>query len=193
MQLNNVTNHGASALIQTIVHHETNYNAHHPSTDACDICGDSGQTYILVCSIGFESPLLPTASEGWGKVMFSVCSQGRRGYPEVPIPHPPRYLPLTKVPTPPHPSQDGGGGTPMYLPPAKVPPPPCRSGRGRGYPKVLNPPPTPIQVWMGGGLFVWTLRYLPPTPGIGQHMEYLIRCGRYASCVHAGGLSCLDS
>ena len=26
--------------------------------------------------------------------------------------------------------------------------------------------------------------------GTGQQMEYLIRCGRYASCVHAGGLSC---
>ena len=30
----------------------------------------------------------------------------------------------------------------------------------------------------------------PPAPGIGQQMDYLIRCGRYASCVHAGGLSC---
>ena len=36
----------------------------------------------------------------------------------------------------------------------------------------------------------------PPPPArvgttqIGQHMEYLIRCGRYASCVHAEGLSC---
>ena len=32
---------------------------------------------------------------------------------------------------------------------------------------------------------------LPPPPGTGQQMEYLIRRGRYASCVHAGGLSCL--
>ena len=40
---------------------------------------------------------------------------------------------------------------------------------------------------MGGG---GTPRYLPP--GIGQQMEYLIRCGRYASCVHAGGLSCSE-
>ena len=27
-------------------------------------------------------------------------------------------------------------------------------------------------------------------PGTGQQMEYLIRRGRYASGVHAGGLSC---
>ena len=57
--------------------------------------------------------LLPTASEGWGKVMFSVCSQGQG------------------VPTP-HPGQDGGKGAPQCT-------------------------------------------YLPR---IGQHMEYLIRCGR---------------
>ena len=57
-----------------------------------------------------------------------------------------------------------------YLPPpprTKEPtPPPARSRRGRRG----------------------TPRYLPPR--IGQHMEYLICRGRYASCVHAGGLSC---
>ena len=31
------------------------------------------------------------------------------------------------------------------------------------------------------------------TPGTGQHMEYLISGGRYASCVHARGLSCFKS
>ena len=34
-------------------------------------------------------------------------------------------------------------------------------------------------------------RWGTPLPRIGQQMEYLIRGGRYASCVHAGGLSCL--
>ena len=29
-------------------------------------------------------------------------------------------------------------------------------------------------------------------PGIGQQREYLIRDGRYATCVHAGGLSCSE-
>ena len=101
-------------------------------------------------------------------------------------PLPPRYLPL------PHPGQDGGRGTPGYLPPCqgtypspiltwtsgrypgvpppptKVPTPPCRSGWGEGVPQGTYPLP----------------RYLPfPPPGIGQHMEYVIRCGRYASCV----------
>ena len=45
---------------------------------------------------------------------------------------------------------------------------------------VGNPPPTRSGV--------------PPPPPprrIGQQMmDYLIRLGRYASCVHAGGLSC---
>ena len=30
----------------------------------------------------------------------------------------------------------------------------------------------------------------PPPPPAGHQMEYLIRRGLYASCVHAGGLSC---
>ena len=71
-----------------------------------------------------DSYLLPTASEGWGKVMFSVCSHLM------------------------------GGG---YPPRGEEVPPPPSQGR---YP-----------------------------PRIGQGMEYLIRCSRYASCVHAGGLS----
>ena len=34
----------------------------------------------------------------------------------------------------------------------------------------------------------------PPRGGtqLGQHSEYLLHSGRYASCVHAGGLSCLN-
>ena len=31
----------------------------------------------------------------------------------------------------------------------------------------------------------------PPPQGVGQQMEYLIRRGRYAACVHTGGHSCL--
>ena len=95
--------------------------------------------------IKLEYQFLPTVSEGWGKVMFSVCSH--RGW----------------------------GGTPV------------RSRWGR---KV---PPPPSQVRMGGA----KVRTPPPPtkvgipPGIGQHMEYLIFCGRYPSCVHVGGLSCV--
>ena len=43
----------------------------------------------------------------------------------------------------------------------------------------------------------WYLVRVPPRPGqdgggtqLGQHREYLLHGGRYASCVHAGGLSC---
>ena len=55
---------------------------------------------------------------------------------------------------------------------------PSRSqwGAGRG---------TPIgQVQTGG---VW----YPPPSQLGQYKEYSLHGGRYASCVHAGGLSCL--
>ena len=50
-------------------------------------------------------------------------------------------------------------------------------GRGvpwQGYPGQVPP----NRVRMGGGT------------QLGQHREYLLHGGRYASCVHAGGLSC---
>ena len=61
----------------------------------------------------------------------------------------------------------GGGGTPRYVPPSKVGTPLARSGWGRAYPKVF----TPSKVGT-------------PPP------EHLLQGGRYASCIHAGGLSC---
>ena len=108
-----------------------------------------------------------------------------------------------------YPSQGG------HLP--GVPPPHCWPGQDGGYPSQGCPPgvspgqvrmgvpqpggypsqgPPPGQVKMGG----YPPQYKPPppgsgwgggTPGTGQHMEYLINGGRYASCVDAGGLSCL--
>ena len=54
---------------------------------------------------------------------------------------------------------------PTRVPPARVPPPP-------GYPP--------------GG------EYPVGVPRSGQHREYLLHGGRYASCVHVGGLSCLS-
>ena len=121
---------------------------------------------------------------GGGKVMFSVCSQGGGGdipqgtYPTGQSTYTPSHVrmgvsqgtyPLAKVPTPP-PARSGqeGWGTLRYLPPwpRYLPPTwPGQDGR-RGYPKV------------------------PTSPRIGQHMKYLISCGRYTSCVHTGGLSC---
>ena len=55
-----------------------------------------------------------------------------------------------------------------------------RSGTRGGYPgqvRVGVPRGTPLS---------WDGLSSHPSP------EYLIRCGRYASCVHAGGLSCFE-
>ena len=62
---------------------------------------------------------------------------------------------------------------------------------GGGYPKIFflkdpmmlwqgTPPPHQVPMGGGGGGVPW----------LGHQKEYLIRRGRYASCVHAGGLSC---
>ena len=81
----------------------------------------------------------------------------------------------------PWPGQDGGTqgwGTPC--PEMGYPPPPsqvrtgCTPGQSIPPPQddgVLPPPPPPTQ--------------------LGQQKEYLLRGRQYASCVHAGGLSCL--
>ena len=55
-------------------------------------------------------------------------------------------------------------------------------GRGGGYPGQGG---YPGKVRMGGGT-------LPGEGGtqVGQQKEYSLHGGRYASCVHAGGLSC---
>ena len=67
-----------------------------------------------------------------------------------------------------------GGGTEVRVPP------PRGGDRGLG-----NPPP-------GGG---YRDPGTPPGGGVGtrvgQQKEYSLHGGRYASCVHAGGLSCL--
>ena len=108
---------------------------------------------------------LPPAYGVRGKVLFlqvSVCPHfgGGRGTP-------------SQV-------QVGGGG---------VPHPRSRWGTqsSRGYP-ILGPGgggvprgTSPVQDWIG---------YPPPNQETEQHNEHLLCGGRYASCVHAGGLSC---
>ena len=58
----------------------------------------------------------------------------------------------------------------------------CQTWLGRypcwGVPCLRYPPLR--QTWLGG------------VPHFGKQMEYLKRRGQYASCVHAGGLSCFD-
>ena len=119
--------------------------------------------------VSYLLELLPPAYVVRGKVMFwhqSVClSTLARGYP---IPGLAGGYPI--------PGLDGG-----YLIPGldRVPPPPQTwdgvppPGPGTGY------PPGP---GMGSP---WTWDGVPP-----QHSEHLLWGGRYASCVHAGGLSC---
>ena len=70
----------------------------------------------------------------------------------------------------PHPALDGGGGG------GRLPWPGPNGGGGGGTPSspLVGCPPA---------------RGYPPPRAV-QQMEYLIRRGRHASCVHAGGLSC---
>ena len=130
--------------------------------------------------------------------MFSLCSplRGRGGYPilptgEYPIPGlDQKVLHLRSgqggVPHPrsgwgcPHPADGGGeGGTPIQ-----------DQERGRGWSSpsrngwgtlIETGWVTPCLDWMG---------YTSPHQETDQHSEHLLRGGRYASCVHAGGLSC---
>ena len=76
----------------------------------------------------------------------------------------------------PHPWPGHTWGTP-HLDLASIPPNPRLDGG--------TPPPT------GTDWVTHPPAGVPsPPPGTGQQMEYLIRRGRYTSCVHAGGLSC---
>ena len=54
-------------------------------------------------------------------------------------------------------------------------------------------PPSPRQVRTWSGVPCPGMGYPPRPPGIGQQMESLLRGERYASCVHAGGLSCYQT
>ena len=122
-------------------------------------------------------------------------SRWQRGYPKIPTPWPGpdgggstlRYLS--------RPGPEGkGGGTARYLAPAKVPTP--NQVQTGVTPRYLSPPPQPGPD--GGGIPQGTYPPSPsqdtysPSPRIGQHMENLIRHSRYASSVHAAGLSCIS-
>ena len=98
-------------------------------------------------------------------------------------------------------------GTSRYLPPvqartggyAKVPIPLSRPGLWEGVPKGTYPPGQgtyPPSISGLGGVPQGTYppnKVTPPPRGKGQQREYLICCGWYASCLHAGGLSCFFS
>ena len=152
----------------------------------------------MIRNSSLKSQLLPIASEGWGKVMFSVCPHlvGGGGYPD-------------QVQREGYPRQvwpTGGGGThPRYTPQPGQDGDPSQGGAHLQYPPPWpghdwgctpvrgHPSGVPLgQVKMGVTPARGHLPGVPPPPpGTGQHMEYLISGGRYASCVHTGGLSCL--
>ena len=130
----------------------------------------------------------------------SVCPQG--GVPGPPLGvylDPPRGVTRTPlgtqtpqgVPGPPQ----GGTWTPLggcYPDPplggTRTPPPGGYLDPPRGYPD----PPGGTQTPLGGTLTPPGGVPRPPRGGtqLGQHREYLLHSGQYASCVHAGGLSC---
>ena len=147
------------------------------------------------CSLVTEThQYLPPASEGWGKVIVSVClSVHTHLHPIILqlVPCPFWVVPQWLVPGPfqgvPQPGPDKGG----YPSQVQTGGTPVRDG--------LTPPPRPGQ---DGGVPQSGMGYTPGQdrrvtpvsdgvpPWMGQQMEYLRSGGRYTSCVHAGGLSC---
>ena len=130
------------------------------------------------------------------------------GYPgQVPprVPGPPRGVPRSGT-FPPGGTQvryhPPGGGTRVRYPPGGVPGPPRGGTRVRyppgGYPSQVPPPGGYPDPPPGGYLGQVSPRGVPksgtPPQGgtrVGQQKEYSLHGGRYASCVHAGGLSCI--
>ena len=154
-----------------------------------------GYVFTGVCLLTGERGV-PQEGNVSTHVYSSVCPRGGGGGQG----GTPRYLPLTKVPTPQPDSNRRKGVPPCTYPPArsegegypKVPTPhqgtyPPGPMGGRGYPKV----PTPLARSGRGEGYLKVPTPPPPRPRIEQHMEYLIHRDRYVSCVHAGGLSCL--
>ena len=102
-----------------------------------------------------------------GTTPSQVTTRGR-GYPKLPPPSHGTYPPPGQV-------RMGGRYPMVHTPLAKVPTPPPGEDRGRGYPKApTSPPPAKL-----------------PTPS--PLAKDLPHGGRYASCVHAGGLSCFHA
>ena len=63
---------------------------------------------------------------------------------------------------------------------------PSQVWSGVPHPRSGYPPPP----GHGMGYPPWTWHGVTPPPETDQHSEHLLCGGRYASCVHAGGLSC---
>ena len=103
----------------------------------------------------------------------------------------PSRIPPGRVPPGRVPWARSGQGYPGRVPPSRVPPGkdggyPCRVPPCQGNPPGRVPPgrvpPSRVSPWARSGCRGGTQ--------LGQQKEYSLHGGRYASCVHAGGLSC---
>ena len=105
-----------------------------------------------------------------------------RGHPSRVPPTPSRGVHLPRVPPsrgrPPGVPPTPGRGCPSGVPPSRGCPP--------GVPPSRGAPAQGTPLPAGGARPGY-----PPPPQQEQHSVYLLRGGRYVSCVHAGGLSCL--
>ena len=137
---------------------------------------------LLVCPLPISHNALQHFPECHGAVGGGYPARssqggypGRGGYPGQ------GGYPAAGVPwsgTPPQPGQDGGVPWPGGYPARGVPwsgTPPARSGWGG----TLAGGGTLLPCWGRG-------------TQVGQQKEYSLHGGRYASCVHAGGLSCIS-
>ena len=150
----------------------------------------------------FLPPAYVVRREGNSFTLF-VCPHGGEGGPGTPplggtrVRYPPRGVPGSGTPLGGYPGQVPprgvpGSGTPPQGYPGQVPP------RGGGVTRVRYPPGGCPGTPPGGCLGTPPGGY--PGPGgvprsgggtrVGQQKEYSLHGGRYASCVHAGGLSC---
>ena len=134
----------------------------------CSHLGGGGGVYpcpIMLCKISQNAMGQPPGGGGYP----ARSSQGGVPCQVQPGGYPARGVPCWGVPC----QGDPAGGT---LPGGY----PAGGDPATGGTQVSSPPPPPSQVRTGGGT------------QLGQHREYLLHVGRFASCVHAGGLSCLS-
>ena len=147
--------------------------------------------------LGFFKSLLPPACEVQREVMFSqmcVCPTFGGVAPSNWLGGVPCARSMQGGTRSPHPAD--GGGYPIPGPGRGVPHP--RSRWGVPHPDDREIPP--IQDWMGTSLSRPGMGYPLSRTGWSnpashqeteQHSEHLLCGGRYASCIHAGDLSCL--
>ena len=162
---------------------------------------------LTICMIWFHAPIairkfnlcvyqimikwgfLPSASEGWGKIIISVCLfVDTRGVHQDGVPRPDLGWGPPKA-------RSGEQGTPGQRTPCSGMDYP-QPGQDGGYPRMGYPqswdgvPPSHSKTGATPGWGTPHPGMRSPPPPIGQEKEYLLCGGRYVSRVHAGGRSC---